>query len=163
MPGASRPLDRMSSGGMSSTPTSEASTTSPLRVTTQRAGRRPFRSRMDPTVIPSLNEMAGRAVPRLHDGRVVLVEGALVLAHVVARAEGLRHHHHERVLAGTGRRQTSSSSTLSKMPESLRLGLDHRGELRDVVSEKRRGHGRSRAFILLMFPRSVLISPLCAM
>ena len=57
-PGASRPFCSTSSGGMSSTPTSEASTTSPLRVTTQRPGRRPFLSRMAPTFVPSLKAMA---------------------------------------------------------------------------------------------------------
>ena len=81
-----------------------------------------------------------RAVPRLHDGRVVLVEGALVLAHVVALAERLRHHHHERVLEGPA----AGDEQLQHVVEDARVALprlDHRAELPDVIAKKGRGHG----------------------
>ena len=59
--------------------------------------------------------------------------------------------------------RTSSSSTLSKMPESLNRSLMTGASF--ATSAPNRGELMvfCRAFILLMLPRSVLISPLCAM
>ena len=57
-PGCSRPLRRMFAAGMSSTPASEASTTQPSRVSSQRPGRRPLRSSVEPITRPSVNDTA---------------------------------------------------------------------------------------------------------
>ncbi len=57
---------------------------------------------------------------------------------------------------------TSSSSVLSNIAESLPFGLTI-GVMRLISSPKKSdSNSASRAFIQLMLPRSVLISPLCA-
>ena len=80
----------------------------------------------------------GRAVPRLHQRRVVLVEAAHVVAHVVFRAPGLRHQHEHRV-----RRVASCrDEQLEHVVERGRVGLpvpDERQDLLQVVAEERRG------------------------
>ena len=53
-PGSSRPFRTTEPGGTSSTPTSEASATSPSSVTQYRAGRRPLRSSTAPITVPSV-------------------------------------------------------------------------------------------------------------
>ena len=58
LPGSSRPFDAISSAGTSSTPASEAKTTQPSLVTSQRPGRRPLRSSVAPITRPSLNATA---------------------------------------------------------------------------------------------------------
>ena len=79
--------------------------------------------------------MAGRAVPRLHDGRVVLVEGPLVLAHVVARAEGLGHHHHEGMLHGPSARHEELQDVVED-PRVAESRGDHGRKLPDIVPEE---------------------------
>ena len=58
LPGSSRPLASMSAAGMSSTPASEANTTQPSLVVSQRPGRNPLRSRVAPITRPSENATA---------------------------------------------------------------------------------------------------------
>ncbi len=53
LPGSSRPLASTSPAGMSSTPASEANTTQPSFVVSQRPGRRPLRSSVAPIMRPS--------------------------------------------------------------------------------------------------------------
>ncbi len=84
----------------------------------------------------------GRTIPGLHDGRVVFVEGALVLAHVVMGAERLRHHHHQGVL----QRSAARHEQLEDIVEDARIalsGLDHGSQLLDLLREQR---GRHRLF-----------------
>ena len=57
-PGCSRPLRRTFSAGMSSTPASDASTTQPSFVSSQRPGRSPLRSSVAPITRPSVNAIA---------------------------------------------------------------------------------------------------------
>jgi hypothetical protein len=57
-PGWSRPFATTSAAGMSSTPTSLASTTRSSLVCHQRPGRRPLRSRTAPMSVPSVNATA---------------------------------------------------------------------------------------------------------
>ncbi len=54
-PGFMRPFSITFAGSMSSTPASEANTTSPSSVTQYRPGRRPLRSRTAPIRLPSVN------------------------------------------------------------------------------------------------------------
>ena len=58
LPGSRRPLAATSSAGTSITPVSEANTTQPSLVTSQRPGRRPLRSSVAPITRPSLNATA---------------------------------------------------------------------------------------------------------
>jgi hypothetical protein len=58
LPGWRRPLRTMFSAGMSSTPVSDASTTQPSFVSSQRPGRSPLRSSVAPMTRPSVNEIA---------------------------------------------------------------------------------------------------------
>jgi hypothetical protein len=58
LPGCSRPLRRTFDAGSFSTPDSEASTTQPSRVSSQRPGRRPLRSSVAPITRPSVKEIA---------------------------------------------------------------------------------------------------------
>ena len=55
---AAGPCGGCSTAGMSSTPASEASTTQPSRVSSQRPGRRPLRSSVEPITRPSVNDTA---------------------------------------------------------------------------------------------------------
>ena len=54
-PGCSRIRRTTFDGSRSSTPASEAITTSPSSVTQMRDGRRPLRSSTAPTMVPSVN------------------------------------------------------------------------------------------------------------
>ena len=53
LPGSSRPFASTSSGGKSSTPVSDANTTQPSVLTSQRPGRSPLRSSVAPITRPS--------------------------------------------------------------------------------------------------------------
>ncbi len=58
MPGSRRPRRSTSSGSKLSVPVSEAQTTQPSRLCSQRQGRSPLRSRIAPTARPSLKAIA---------------------------------------------------------------------------------------------------------
>jgi hypothetical protein len=58
LPGRSRPFEATWSAGTSITPASEANTTQPSFVTSQRPGLRPFRSSVAPITRPSENATA---------------------------------------------------------------------------------------------------------
>ena len=76
-----------------------------------------------------------RAVPRLHQAGVVLVERALVGRHVVAVLPRLRDHHHDR----RGQGAPGHEQELEHVVEVARVGavrLHHREELREVVAEE---------------------------
>ena len=105
---------------------------------------------------------AGRAVPRLHEGRVELVEGAAGRVHLGVVLPRLRDHHQHRV------RQRAAAEVQQ---------LEHLVEGRRVASRPGCRSGRagcrspgitslaswlSRARIQLRLPLTVLISPLCA-
>ena len=81
------------------------------------------------------------AVPRLHQRRVVLVECAHVVAHVVLRAPRLGNEHHHRVRGiAPGRDQQ-----LEHVVERGGVGLprvDDRQQLLQLVAEERRGERR---------------------
>ena len=83
----------------------------------------------------------GRAVPRLHQAGVELVERPLRRAHRLVPVPRLRHHHHHRVrqLAPGEREQ------LEHVVEHRRvgaLGVDDGEDLLQVVAEQRRPHHR---------------------
>ena len=83
----------------------------------------------------AVGERDGRGtVPRLHQARVVLVEGALVGRHVVALLPGLRDHHHDR----PRQRAAGHEQEFEHVVEVAGIGavrLHHRKELRQVVAE----------------------------
>ena len=104
----------------------------------------------------------GRPVPRLHQALVVRVEAAQLVGQVVAALVRLRDHHHHRV---------------RQRPAREHEQLEHVVELRRCRSRRGGRPGApcarsspnssdascdSRARIQLTLPRSVLISPLCA-
>ena len=77
----------------------------------------------------------GRAVPRLHQGSVILVEGASLLAHQRVAGPGLRDEHHHRV----GERVAALHEELEGVVEAGGVGLPlvgDRPQLRDVVAEQ---------------------------
>ncbi len=83
-----------------------------------------------------------RAVPGLHQRRVVLVERAAVVVHQRVAGPRLGNHHHHRV----GRRVAAHHEELERVVERGRVGLalvDQREQLRQVVAEHDR---RDRAF-----------------
>ena len=59
-----------------------------------------------------------RPVPRLHEGRVVLVKSAFVLRHGMVILPCLGHHHHDRVLQRAARHQQE----LERIVERARIG-----------------------------------------
>jgi hypothetical protein len=82
-----------------------------------------------------------RAVPRLHEAGVVLVEGLLLRAHRVVPAERLRDHHHHRVR----QRAAGEVQELEDVVEHRRvgaLGVDDGQDLLQVVAEQLRRHLR---------------------
>ena len=77
----------------------------------------------------------GRAVPRLHQGGVVLVEGAPVLVHERVAGPGLGDQHHH----GVRERVAAADQELEGVVEAGGVGLalvGDRPELRDVVAEE---------------------------
>ena len=163
-PGARRSDSTTSAGSRSSTPTSDASTTSPSRVrmlAARAAGRCGRASR--PTWRPSVRDHRGRPVPRL-DERSRGTRRTPAARRAVERrvAPGRRDQHRQRV------RQRAAAEHQQ---------LEHRVERRGVATSARRRSGTasagrrrssserscgSRARIQLALPRTVLISPLCA-
>ena len=80
-----------------------------------------------------------RAVPRLHQAGVVLVERTLVGCHVGAVLPRLRDHHHDR----RGERAPRHEQELEHVVEVARVGavrLHHREELREIVAEELGAH-----------------------
>ena len=119
LPGCRRPRRRTCSGGMSSRPDSEPSTTWPSVVSTQRPGRRPLRSSVAPTTRPSVNATDAGPVPRLHQAGVEGVEALQVLGQVLAVAVGLGDHHHRRVR----QRAPGEHQQLEHVVERRRVGV----------------------------------------
>ena len=86
---------------------------------------------------PSVKAIDGRAVPRLHQAGVVLVEGPLLLAHRLVAGPRLGDHHHHRVR----QRAAGEHQQLEHVVEHRRvaaLGVDDGQDLREVVAEQRR-------------------------
>ena len=80
-----------------------------------------------------------RAVPRLHQRRVVLVEGAPLLVHQRIARPRLRDHHHHRVRE----RVAALHQKFERVVEAGGIGLalvGDRPQLVDVVAEQLRGH-----------------------
>ena len=85
----------------------------------------------------------GRAVPGLHDRRVILVERPLVGGNMVAGAEGLGDHHHQ----GVRGRAAGPHQQFHAVVEAGRVaaaGLQDGIEVREVLAQRRAGHRRSR-------------------
>ncbi len=80
----------------------------------------------------------GGAVPRLHEGGVVFVEAADVVAHVVLRAPGLRHQHEHRVRGVASRRDEQLEHVVERGGVGLSVA-DERQDRLQVVAEERRG------------------------
>ena len=81
----------------------------------------------------------GRAVPRLHQAGVVLVEGALVGRHVAPLLPRLGDHHHDRLR----QRAAVHEQEFERVVEVAGVGavrLDHRKELPEVVAEELGAH-----------------------
>ena len=161
-PGCSRPRSSTFSGGIGSTPASEASTTVSSVVSHQRPGRSPLRSSTAPSTVPSvkvtqagpshgsISEAWNSAKPRIAGSSVALFSHAsgIIISTACGRDRPPR---------------CSSSSTSSKDAESDAPGVQ-------IGKARARSPGislvdssASRARIQFRLPRTVLISPLCAM
>ena len=162
LPGCSRSLSTMFSGGMSSTPTSDAMIDEVVvgHVVARRPQAVAVEHRADHRAVGEGDRR--RTVPRLHQRRVVLVERLPVGIDRRVAAPGLRDHHQD----GVRQRAPGHDEELEHVVEGGRVAAalaDDREDLAQVLAELRRLSRPSRARIQLMLPRSVLISPLCAM
>ena len=138
LPGRSRPFATIWSGVASSTPVSEASTTQPSLVTTQRPGRRPLRSSVAPITRPSVKATAAGPVPGLDQRRVVGVEVAHLLRQLGPALVGLGDQHRH----GVRGRAPAQHEQLHQAVERGRVGdvvAQEAADLVDVVAEQRRG------------------------
>ena len=155
------PCARPAMAGMSSTPASEASTTQPSSVSSQRPGRRPFRSSVAPITVPVGERDRRRAVPRLGQALVEAVEAAELVRHVAGPRTPRAPSSSARA-AASGPASVSSSSTLSNIAVSEPPGGSTGSTFFRSSPKSSDASCDSRARIQLTFPRSVLISPLCA-
>ena len=164
LPGCRRPFSTTRAGSMSSTPNSLASTTRPSRRDDVLRGAQPvaIERRADELAVGEAERR--RAVPRLDEAAVVLVEAPSSRRHVGCRAPTLRGRASSSRAAASDRSRARKSTTLSSDAESeppgRMIGLKSSMVL---VEERRSASSASRADIQCWLPRSVLISPLCAM
>ena len=163
-PGCSRSLSTMSSGGMSSTPTSDAMIDQVVlrHVVARRPEAVAVEHRADHRAVGERDRR--RAVPRLHQRRVVLVERLAARRDIVSwfcHGSGII----IRIACGSDR--PGHDEELEHVVERRRVAAalaDDRQDLLQVVAEAASDWSSpSRARIQLMLPVSVLISPLCAM
>ena len=120
---------------MSSTPVSEASTTQPSVVSSQRPGRRPFRSSVAPITRAVGERDRCRAVPGLGQALVEAVEAAERPRTRRGAAVRLRHHHHQRVRQRPAREHEQLEHVVEHRGVGA-AGTDHRQHLREVVAEE---------------------------
>ena len=162
MPGCRRPLRRTFSGGSSSTPVSEARTTQPSFVSSQRPGRRPLRSSVAP-ITRAVGERDRRgAVPRLHQAGV---EGVEALAARRACRRGPRRppgSSSSSRAAASGRRARAARARCRTSPSREPPGRTTGSTFCRSSPKSSEASCDSRARIQLTLPRSVLISPLWA-
>ena len=161
-PGCNRPRSTTFSGGIGSTPASEASTTVSSVVSHQRPGRSPLRSSTAPSTVPSVNvTQAGpshgsisdawnSANPRICGSMVALFSHASGI--IISTACG-----------SVRPPRCSSSSTSSNDAESEAPGVQIGKALARSPGISSEASIASRARIRFRLPRTVLISPLCAM
>ncbi len=83
----------------------------------------------------------GRAIPRLHEAGVVLVEGPELRRHRLVAAPGLRHQHHHRVRQRTAGQVEQLQDVVQDRGVGA-LRVDRREHLLEVVSEQRRAEHR---------------------
>ena len=140
LPGCRRHLRTILSSGIGSTPASEAMTTWSSSVTRKRAGRRPLRSSVAPIWRPSVKAIAGRAVPRLHQGGVIFVEGLALGIHQRIAGPRLRDQHHH----GVRQRVAAGDQQLERIVDAGGVGLavrDDRPHLVEVGADQVGFHG----------------------
>jgi hypothetical protein len=89
------------------------------------------------------------------------VEAAQVVGNLVAALVRLGDHHHQRVRQRAAREHEQLEHVVERGGVGA-AGPDHRQHLLEVVAEELGRSCDSRARIQLTLPRSVLISPLCA-
>ena len=164
-PGARRPVRTISPGESGTAPASDATATTRSAVSDQAAGRSPLRSSSAPTRRPSLNTNApgpshGATNPATRR-RNAATAGCGVRRRAVASGTSA-----SRALSSDQPVATSSSSASSRDRESLTPG-ESRGPAarsRSAASRRRLGMPASsrRPRTASRFPRTVLISPLCA-
>ena len=128
----------MRSAGMSRTPTSDAMITQVVGgdAVARRAQAVAIEHGADQRAVGEGDRR--RAVPRLHQRRVVLVERAHRRIHRRVARPRLRESSSAPRAAASGPAITRNSSTLSKVAVSLPPGRDHRQHLREVVAEDAR-------------------------
>ena len=123
---------------MSSTPVSDAITTSPPLVTGVARGTQAVAVEHGADLAPVGKCDRSRSVPRLHHAGMELVEGALGVAHRFVVLPRLGDHHHDRVR----QRAPGPDQQFQGVVEHRGVaagGLDDRQQLLDVVAEQRRG------------------------
>ena len=162
-PGCSRPLRTMFSGGSSSTPVSDASTTQPSvgLEPAARAQAVAVERRADHASVGERDRR--RAVPRLHQALVVGVEARAARSSMSSRpCVRLRDHHHHRVRQRPARRARAARARCRTSPSPSRRGARPAAPSARSSPKSSDASCDSRARIQLTLPRSVLISPLWA-
>ena len=104
----------------------------------------------------------GRAVPRFDEAGMKFVKRAALGVHALVIFPRLGNHHHHRVRQFAARHDEQFHAIV-KLRRVAAVGVDDGNDFLDVLAEHRRFEIGLRAFIQLTLPRSVLISPLCAM
>ena len=90
---------------------------------------------------------AGGAVPGFHEGRVIFVEGSLVVAHDEGGPEGFGDHHHQGVGQGVARADQQLQHVVQG-PGIRGLGIDDRQGVLQMCPQQGRGeHGLAHAHV----------------
>ena len=134
-PGCSRSLSRMFSGGMSSTPTSDAMIDEVVlrHVVARRPQAVAIEHRADDRAVGEGDRR--RAVPRLHQRRVVLVERLQLGPHALVARPRLGNHHQD----GVRQRPPGHHQELEHVVERRRVAAalaDDRQDLLQIVAEQ---------------------------
>ena len=163
LPGLQPPLaQRRAPGGTSSTPVSEASTTQPSRVSSQRPGRRPLRSSVAPISVPSVNAIAAGPSHASVRHSWKRVEAAQLVARRRRGRRTPRGSSSSARAAASGRRARAARARCRTSPSRSRRAGRPAAPSRRSSPKSSDASCDSRARIQLTLPRSVLISPLCA-
>ena len=141
-PAAGGPCAGCGRPGCRARPASDASTTQPSVVSSQRPGRRPLRSSVAPITRPVGERDRGGPVPRLGQALVEAVEAAQLVGDVGAAVVGLGHHHHQRVRQRAPGRARAARARCRSTAVSEPRGPDHGQHLLHVVAEELRGELR---------------------
>ena len=160
-PGSRRPFRRTSSGAMSRTPVSEAMITrSSLGDRNSGRGAGHCGPARRPPCVPSVKANRSRSVPGLHEASVVGIEVLLGGRHGGVMLPGLGDQHHDAVGQGATRVVEQFQSVVQYQRNRCPPVWPPGSSLARSSPNSSEAKSAWRAFIQLILPRRVLISPL---